>query len=179
MWWDSPSGAIAIAGLGLLPGQRVVEYSATVTVLNPTAFKDASSAVLGLAERLADLGFLARILNPSVGYLTSSFKVVLSKNDRQPFSVNDAKVALVAAAARQSLSIKTLYENAGEIVTFVAEAPGHAMSEKGRQQTKDALDKTFWEFWESIPTSVKVVGGAAVGLFALAQVASISRAVRS
>lgn len=175
MWWNSR----AFAGLGLLPGQQVVEYSASVTVYNPTAFKDASSAVLGLQDKLSDMGFLARILNPSVGYLTSDFKVILSKNGRKPFSVSDAKAALGAAVIRQSMSIKTFYENASEVIGFVAEVPGTALSEKGRQQTKDTLDRGFSEFWKSVPTSVKVIGGVAVGLFALSQVTTIVKAVRA
>lgn len=189
MWWGSPTLQVRAGSLGLLPGDQVVAYSANVTIGNPSIFKDASSAILALSDRFGTLGYNARISNLDVGYLTASFKVYLSKPGKKPFSAGDAKAAIYAATIAQSFNVKTIAENAFEVVKFQAEILPTAASEKGRQQTaaafqagvdktKEAVDAGFGKLWESIPTSVKIIGGAALGLYVLTQAATISRVFR-
>jgi hypothetical protein len=134
---ENMSAFSGLGGLGLLGGDLVTRYGADVSILSLSLFADASAKILGLADKLASLGFLASISKINRGYIYTSFHVTLSKVGLKPFSENDAKAALAAAIAQQGLSLSQITGIAGEALRFAAEAPGTAFSEKGQQQTSD------------------------------------------
>jgi hypothetical protein len=125
---------------GQIDGGLVTQYGADVTVFTPSITLDAThKAILGVADKLASAGFLARVSQVFPGRTYSTFRVTMSKSGRQPFTAGDAALALRGAVTRQSLSIWNMVNVASEIVAFTAEAIPTAFSEKGRQQTFDTL----------------------------------------
>jgi hypothetical protein len=127
------------SGMGLLGGDQVTRYGADVSILSLSVFSDASPNILGLADKLSALGFLASISKISRGYVYTSFHIVLSKPGLKPFAINDAKAALAAGVAQQSLSLSQITDALADTVVFAAQAIPTAVSAKGQQQTQDAL----------------------------------------
>ena len=128
--------------LGFLPGEQVTRYGADVSAWTPSVTLDAiSRTILSMFTALEKQGFIAKFSNIDPGRTYSNFRVTLIKAGLKPFSINDARAAIGSVVAG-TYSVRSLVDAASEIILFVAEAVPTAVSEKGRQQTADALRQT-------------------------------------
>ena len=154
--------------------EQVVRYTATVPVLTFNILGDVGPRVLGVAERLNNMGYLANVralaatnspLSPFGRY--RQLVVTLSKSG-QPFSPIVATAAIVAAAGAESISIPRITEDMIEAVTFVKNdvtlTPDFSSLSDPENPFKLNIPK-----WV-VPTAI----GLGV-LYALTQVATISR----
>lgn len=187
----------ALGALGLLAGASdapVTSYTAKVPVLGDL-YGDVSTSILKTAEKLTSKGWraAARGIQTATGWFGGAefgkMEVTLQKKGGAPFSAKEAEAAILSAAGSAGLKIAVVSQWATQVVSFVGEAPGTALSEKGRQQTADAFasaakaagdaaDRAGKTIWGSIPMWAKVAGSGAIALFAVSQVATIAKAVR-
>lgn len=179
------SGFGGLDGFGLLGGDQVTRYGADLTFLTLSLYGDASTQILAMADMMAKDGWLASFSQISPGHLYSTAHVVVSKNGNAAFAVNDAKAELAAAAVAESLNLMQVADFDADAVVFAGQAIGTALPGSGlpgsdtyhagatSPPTCSLLDPLA-----CIPSWAKWVAGGAVALYAVAQVATIAKAVR-
>ena len=180
----------ALSALGMLSGAAygsVTSYTARVPV-SGDAHGDISRSITTVAEQLTSQGWTARTraIQTGTGWFSGAnvfgeMEVTVGKKGA-PFSTTEAEVAIQKASNAIGLKIAIIGDWIVNVTSFVAEAPATALSDKGLSQTsdafRDAIDKAGKFTWMAVPTWAWIVGGGAVGLFALAKVASLAKAVR-